>query len=298
MDPKEYVISFRSTEAVDDAIRDSSSTNTLEIHETGWAWGQIADMEKWYADLKASGAIPKGQKVDVTGYSLGGHLATTFNLLHHDEIGVVITFNGAGVGEIKAGHTREDLFGYFADLLYGGQETVAEWSGAPYPELKPDIERIKRDLGFDPNGSEAYQKVLSDFLDELYLNLEKDLWTAEEGLYRLIELRNELEKEYHGEYYEKPVFSATLLLEEALRDIVALQREAARIEEFKSGDDKDPSPLRPVDADKIIAENLYYQARRILFSGKEDDTFEGGSLEDHLYGGADDGFHNAWRLAA
>ncbi|KAB2919885.1 MAG: hypothetical protein F9K30_16795, partial [Dechloromonas sp.] len=48
----EYVLSLRSTEAYDDAIRDSASTNTLEIHSTGWAWGQISDMEAWYASIK------------------------------------------------------------------------------------------------------------------------------------------------------------------------------------------------------------------------------------------------------
>lgn len=43
----ELAISFRSTEFVDDAMHDSRSTNTLEIKEKGWAFGQIADMECW-----------------------------------------------------------------------------------------------------------------------------------------------------------------------------------------------------------------------------------------------------------
>jgi hypothetical protein len=105
----EYVLSFRSTEFIDDAVRDSAATNTLEIHDTGWAWGQIADMEAWYESIKNE--IPAGVKPNVTGYSLGGHLATAFNLLHQDDkaangsdvIKEVITFNGAGVGEITEG---------------------------------------------------------------------------------------------------------------------------------------------------------------------------------------------------
>jgi hypothetical protein len=104
----EYVISFRSTEFIDDAIRDSASTNTLEVHDTGWAWGQISDMEAWYAELKESGLLPSTARPAVTGYSLGGHLATAFNLLHSNEIGQVITFNGAGVGEINRTNTWQE----------------------------------------------------------------------------------------------------------------------------------------------------------------------------------------------
>jgi hypothetical protein len=49
----ELVMSFRSTEFIDDAVRDNQATNTLEVKEFGWAFGQIADMESWYASLKA-----------------------------------------------------------------------------------------------------------------------------------------------------------------------------------------------------------------------------------------------------
>ncbi|KAB2908998.1 MAG: hypothetical protein F9K30_23335 [Dechloromonas sp.] len=108
----EYVLSFRSTEAYDDAIRDSASTNTLEIHSTGWAWGQISDMEAWYASIKSQIDGP----LNVTGYSLGGHLATTFNLLHQNEINQVFTFNGAGVGEVKTGHALAETIAYFDSL--------------------------------------------------------------------------------------------------------------------------------------------------------------------------------------
>lgn len=68
----EYVISFRSTEFIDDAIRDSMATNSLEIFDTGFAWGQLADMEDWYQGIKSRIDGP----LNVTGYSLGGHLAT------------------------------------------------------------------------------------------------------------------------------------------------------------------------------------------------------------------------------
>ncbi|WP_202820702.1 hypothetical protein, partial [Variovorax sp. JS1663] len=105
-DTNELVMSFRSTEFIDDAARDNQATNALEIAATGYAWGQIRDMEAWYQSLKDRGLLPPGQTFAVTGYSLGGHLATVFNLLHgptapvadQADIGQVVTFNGAGVG--------------------------------------------------------------------------------------------------------------------------------------------------------------------------------------------------------
>jgi hypothetical protein len=90
-DPNDYTLSFRSTEFIDDAIRDSKATNELEIKDLGWAFGQIADMEAWYKNVlstdttflaNGSGGV---KKFNVTGYSLGGHLATAFNILRREE---------------------------------------------------------------------------------------------------------------------------------------------------------------------------------------------------------------------
>lgn len=117
----ELVMSFRSTEFADDAVRDNQATNALEIREKGWAFGQIADMENWYASLRQSGKVDYGVSITVTGYSLGGHLATAFNLLHKDDLTAfgaplireTYTFNGAGVGQISAGHTLQEVIDTF-----------------------------------------------------------------------------------------------------------------------------------------------------------------------------------------
>jgi len=82
----DYVLSIRSTEFIDDAARDCEATNTLEIKEKGWAFGQIDDLENWYKSLKGSGKLPLDAKLNVTGYSLGGHLATAFNLMHNADL--------------------------------------------------------------------------------------------------------------------------------------------------------------------------------------------------------------------
>lgn len=89
----ELTLSFRSTEFLDDAVRDNMSTNQLEIKNLGWAFGQIAAMEDWYKNtLIAPGGPLAGKQFTVTGYSLGGHLATAFNILRREEAG------GSGTG--------------------------------------------------------------------------------------------------------------------------------------------------------------------------------------------------------
>jgi hypothetical protein len=47
----DLVVSFRSTEFIDDFARDNKGTNELELAEGGFALGQIADMEAWYSEL-------------------------------------------------------------------------------------------------------------------------------------------------------------------------------------------------------------------------------------------------------
>ncbi len=101
--PDEFVVSFRSTEFIDDAARDNEATNKQEVARGGFALGQIADMETWYEELSKSGGHLEGKKFSVTGYSLGANLATVFNLLHQDVAEQVITFNGAGVGKVGNG---------------------------------------------------------------------------------------------------------------------------------------------------------------------------------------------------
>ena len=107
----EFVLSFRSTEFVDDAVRDNQATNKMEIKDQGWALGQIADMEAWWAKLKADGKVT-GQ-ITVTGYSLGGHLATAFTLLHAPEVNATYTFNGAGVGDVHSNTNLGDVVDAF-----------------------------------------------------------------------------------------------------------------------------------------------------------------------------------------
>jgi ELWxxDGT repeat protein len=119
-DENDLVLSFRSTEFLDDAARDNYATNQDEIAASGFAFGQIADMEEWWRNLNASGGpLAGGKQVTITGYSLGGHLATAFNLLRRDDnqlgrIKATYTFNGAGVGKLT--NPRTSLTSLIADF--------------------------------------------------------------------------------------------------------------------------------------------------------------------------------------
>ena len=101
----ERVLSFRSTEFIDDHARDNQATNAMELAEGGFALGQIADMEAWYKTLAENPAMLKGQTFSVTGYSLGGHLATTFNLLRQQEAQAGQALPGAPSAKHSGGGT-------------------------------------------------------------------------------------------------------------------------------------------------------------------------------------------------
>ncbi len=103
----EYTLSFRSSEYTADGSggdrsRDIFGADT-EIKNDGFAFAQLVSMERYYQELKSSGMLPTGAMLNVTGYSLGGHLATVFTELHASEINQTYTFNGAGRGDLRDG---------------------------------------------------------------------------------------------------------------------------------------------------------------------------------------------------
>jgi dienelactone hydrolase len=57
-------------------------------------------MKKWVDGLYANNDTVAGKALNVTGYSLGGHLATAFNFLYPGAMQNTYTFNGAGVGSV------------------------------------------------------------------------------------------------------------------------------------------------------------------------------------------------------
>ncbi len=84
----EYTLSFRSLEYQDQAQggdweRDGIPGAAGEIAAKGFALGQLVSMERYYQELNALGKLPVGAILNVTGYSLGGHLAMVFPESHY-----------------------------------------------------------------------------------------------------------------------------------------------------------------------------------------------------------------------
>jgi len=59
--------------------------------------GQYNAIKEFYDNAVESGIIGAGEKIDVTGHSLGGYLATSFTLLNSNAVGHAYTYNSPGM---------------------------------------------------------------------------------------------------------------------------------------------------------------------------------------------------------
>jgi hypothetical protein len=233
--PNEYVISFRSTEFIDDAARDCESTNK-EIKDYGFAFGQLADMETWY-QTSIKNLIPAGAKVDVTGYSLGGHLATAFNLMHGAELngGQVITFNGAGIGEIGDGS--------LADTRAKLTQMVQSFQAL--------MEQDTLESHFTTNDGKQDYNALRAAIAAKNGQPDDDLLTQ-------------------FSYLKETAIAELKLLYEALEATVRIAKEALRVPKLTSGPDANGVVTSPdnVKAPEIAGCSLDYQLA-VLFTARQ-----------------------------
>ena len=134
-----YTLSFRSTESAPsaqggDRERDLFGADA-EVGASGFAFGQLAAMEQYYQSLKTGGKLPTGAVLNVTGFSLGGHLATVFTELHASEVNHTYIFNGAGRGHVpgavpglSAEENRiQDMLTYFRSVLANPDNAIASF---------------------------------------------------------------------------------------------------------------------------------------------------------------------------
>lgn len=139
----EYTLSFRSTEYRHqgdggDWERDGVPGADGDIAlRNGLALGQLASMESmyeqlrlgkrfagtnvdgspnWDTDARLHDFLVGSPKLNVTGYSLGGHLATVFTELHPQDVVHTYTFNGAGRGRV-IGDDVASVLSYFRQML-------------------------------------------------------------------------------------------------------------------------------------------------------------------------------------
>lgn len=107
----ELVMSFRGTEFIGNAAHGDDAISASQLNTIGSAWDRVCDMEAWYQSLRNRRLLQPGQDFAVTGYGLGGHLATIFSLLHgptapaadRAAIRLVVTFSGAGASGFDDG---------------------------------------------------------------------------------------------------------------------------------------------------------------------------------------------------
>ena len=129
----EYTLAIRSTEFRDetaggDRDRDLLGADLLGIVPTGFALAQLVALEDYYASLKQSGKLPQGASLAVSGYSLGGHLATVFTEIHAKDADVALghayTFNGAGRGTWnQSANDPLGIVSYYRDAVANPEAT-------------------------------------------------------------------------------------------------------------------------------------------------------------------------------
>ena len=159
---EQYTLSFRSTESAaatqgGDLERDLFGADA-ELGFSGFAFGQLAAMEEYFARLKqgirSDGTVDTSLQaffsnpshhLNVTGYSLGSHLATVFTELHHAEITQTYLFNGPGRGHVpgpvpglSAEETRiSDMLTYFRSVLDNPDNALVSFPRTPtYDQAK------------------------------------------------------------------------------------------------------------------------------------------------------------------
>ena len=125
----DYTLSFRSTEFADDDkggdwSRDGVAGADGEMASYGFALAQIADAEGFFRRLQSEGKLHSGARYNVTGYSLGGHIATVFTEAHKNDPNLLRTylFNAPGRGGLP--DRGPDTVKQFVDALYTAYNTA------------------------------------------------------------------------------------------------------------------------------------------------------------------------------
>lgn len=133
----QYLFALRSTEFADpakggDRTRDigggvsklSPPGADIELLFEGFALGQLSAMEAYFAFLKSEKKLPESATYSVSGYSLGGHLATVFaeNHVADPKFLKAYIFNGAGRGSVVGPVTGiEDLLRLYKLIMASPQ---------------------------------------------------------------------------------------------------------------------------------------------------------------------------------
>ena len=244
----QQVLSFRSTEFVDDAVRDSRATNELEIKEKGFAFGQISDMKEWIDELRRDGAMK--DHITVTGYSLGGHLATALYQLQSEgtfkglNIDNTYTFNGAGIGKLLDGAQLKTVIEKFSHYRKAG---TAEFFTTK--EAINLYNEIKEEYGYSSRNQTEKLSLIKNKVDLIYTD-----WTL---------------SILQGVAKSDPRIKEISYIKEAVDRLVSINNERLRIKDFTSGKlnkDSKETKLLPTHEKDIAGLDLDYQIGVVISS--------------------------------
>lgn len=202
-----YVLSFRSTEYPNedsggDWRRDGASGADNEVSQFGFAYAQIADMEAYYRRMVQP--IVTGSKLVVSGYSLGGHLATVFAEAHYLDAGFdgAYTFNAPGRGALSRGDVRDVVNSAYQAMSAPGIDAVLR-PGSGGENIYQDDNFYKRPGGVRdainaasgfPSGvamSGTAQSLAADKINQVYglADFDDATWVANSGIHSNREVR-------------------------------------------------------------------------------------------------------------
>ncbi|HKT34262.1 MAG TPA: calcium-binding protein, partial [Nitrospira sp.] len=193
-----YTLSFRSLEFRNQAEggdyeRDGRNASGLtsaasgEIAFSGFAFAQLMSMEQYFKDLqlgkKSDGTVDPAleaffanpsNRINLTGYSLGGHLATVFTELHASRVEHAYIFNGSGRGRIAgfagtAETTLSDealridaMLDRFNEILSNPERGVTKASDRDLPVYQAAIALYDANPKWDPFESGSNENIYLD----------------------------------------------------------------------------------------------------------------------------------------
>ena len=118
--------------------------------------GQYTAIKDFYERSVQSGIIGVGEKINVTGHSLGGYVATYFTWLNSHAVDHAYTYNSPGFGGFLAQVIT--YFGFFPDNLPYGK--ITHILGADYPVKTSGYGLLIGDIVALPGRSHGIQSII------------------------------------------------------------------------------------------------------------------------------------------
>ncbi|MBC5767322.1 beta strand repeat-containing protein [Ramlibacter albus] len=204
-------------------------------------------MKAWFDSIKST--IPAGSKLVVTGYSLGGHLATAFDLLYPNVATESYTFNGAGVGVMKDGYSLAQVVSEFAAHRFDNADLFATQAGKDkYNLLRATFHEGASFTSVDVGNGLAVAQALAN---------------TSIG----------------------PAYTAAQMMVDALDRILSVVKEVERVNAGIASGSTDSAPAAPVPVSEVAAASLDYQLaflRATLHAAAERPMFDGLGLVAYM----------------